>query len=327
MASMKDDFEEYRKPTYDSLLNSYMSEELALFIGAGVSRVAGCLSWHELGKRLIEECYKYIDEGKRLINYQEKENLINKLNSRDLISYANLIFFKNSGKEDNFYLKLKELLSQPNDDSIYETIDKLDVPYITTNADTIFDKFLKKENIVIENFGSIFDENLTNYPKGLQKKHLYKIHGSICKTETLVFTTSQYLERYNEENFQNFLKKVFQEYNVLFIGYGLNEFELLEYMFKKINEDENNETSNAKQIKEHYFIKGYFKYEKNLLELDRTHFYDNFKIKILPYPLDEDGYDGIKKILEELIDYIHSRQLASNLNKIDEIVNEIDKKT
>ena len=47
---------------------AHLQEKLAIFIGAGVSRLAGCESWEVLAANLLSICRE-----KKLINYYEEE--------------------------------------------------------------------------------------------------------------------------------------------------------------------------------------------------------------------------------------------------------------
>ena len=49
---------------------AHMQEKLAIFTGAGVSRIAGCKSWTELASDLLHICRE-----KQLINYYEEERI------------------------------------------------------------------------------------------------------------------------------------------------------------------------------------------------------------------------------------------------------------
>ena len=55
------------------ILNAVNNENLAVFIGAGVSRLVGCLGWDELAKNLVNRCFiEKRSDGSSLINYKEK---------------------------------------------------------------------------------------------------------------------------------------------------------------------------------------------------------------------------------------------------------------
>ena len=58
------------------------------------------------------------------------------------------------------------------------------------------------------------------------------------------------------------MKNVFDNYTVLFIGYGLAEFELLDYIMKNVPLSKN-------QIPNHYILQTYNSFENKIAECDK----------------------------------------------------------
>ena len=62
----------------------------------------------------------------------------------------------------------------------------------------------------------------------------YKEHNIDINNNNLVFTASQYVKRYNNGDFLKFLRDIFRKDNIIiFVGYGLNEFELIDYIISQ----------------------------------------------------------------------------------------------
>ena len=59
------------------------------------------------------------------------------------------------------------------------------------------------------------------------------LHGSVRSPTTMILTTAQYLRHYRERAVQLFLDELFGRYTVLFVGYGLDEDDILEHVFRK----------------------------------------------------------------------------------------------
>jgi hypothetical protein len=55
------------------------------------------------------------------------------------------------------------------------------------------------------------------------------LHGRIDKEESWIFTSTHYINSYdiNGAPCMEFIKKIFENYSVIFIGYGLREHEIL----------------------------------------------------------------------------------------------------
>jgi hypothetical protein len=59
-----------------TILDAVNNGTLAVFIGAGVSRIVGCLGWDKLAERLVERCFAtQCQDGSQCINYKEKDIL------------------------------------------------------------------------------------------------------------------------------------------------------------------------------------------------------------------------------------------------------------
>ena len=213
----------------NEIINSINDDNLAIFIGAGVSRQRGCIGWDELALKLIEACYKSRkNNSKRCINYKEKETLSNIKDHKKTITICYSIL-KENNLEHVFYTHLENAL-KPNDElsntlNIYNELSQIPALFITTNADELFDNKFHESRIQIQ----LRQFNISN----IDKQNLYHIHGSIREKNSLVFTVDQYLHRYQDTKFQLFLREIFSKYLILFIGYGLNEFELLDYVITK----------------------------------------------------------------------------------------------
>lgn len=54
----------------EQIIDAVNRDTLAIFIGAGVSRIIGCASWEKLANDLIESCF-----SNSCINFKEKETL------------------------------------------------------------------------------------------------------------------------------------------------------------------------------------------------------------------------------------------------------------
>ena len=196
---------------------------LAIFIGAGVSRLLGCQDWNSLAKDLLKVCY-----DKKYISFDEYDTLGKDSDSKKLISIAYGILKEKDEKE--FYKKLKKSLtpkkSKIEKNNIYAKIYNMGTTFVTTNADKCFDEiFGSNSSNIVWDF-----KNTRVVP---ENHRLYHIHGSISNRKSLVFTTSQYLRQYQTDNYKQFLTSLFKKYVVLFIGYGLSEFELLDFLVLK----------------------------------------------------------------------------------------------
>lgn len=285
--------------------------ELVIFIGAGMSYDLGCSDWNGLAKELIKTCENTLNENEPLINNFEANQLQNMLHNgvgnKKIITICNKILTDNQ-KEDIFLKQMKKSLNDDEDKVVkdnpklktYKDLFQLDGIFVTTNADRHIDQiFVSEQNIIYDGFR-------TDIP--LINKNLYKIHGSITKPASLIFTVEQYFKRYKDKEFLGFLKKLFDK-TVLFVGYGLGEFELLEYMYKGINPKEN----------KYFYLDGYYTHEAKICDFEQMYF-EQMKIKLIPYSKDKKGFKQLPIIIEEWVEEIKSTSgvLQKNFDEIDE---------
>ena len=273
-------------PVPKEIVEAVNNETLAVFIGAGVSRLIGCMGWDQLARNLVERCFSAKKkDGSRIINFKERETLIQNKDPKKTITICYYLL-KNNGFENIFYEELvsslkadEELLMSQN---IYDELYRLRGLFITTNVDEHFDSKFEPTQIVYR------EEDFN--PSNIDRSKLYHIHGSIKDKNSLIFTVPQYIKRYNNQTFRMFLEKIFGEYTVLFVGYGMAEFELLDFLITKFD------PKKGKELK-HFILLPFYRGEENILEFEQ-HYYNSMGIEVLPYEKDEKGYGQLYDVIK-----------------------------
>jgi len=276
----------------DEIIQAVNDKKLAVFMGAGVSRLLGCYGWDKLAWDLIGIC---LENG--YINFKEKEILSCMQDQKKVITMCYGIL-KSNNEEKLFYTKMEESLrgdpEKIKNKNIYDEISDFKGLFITTNADKHFDcKFLP---------GNIKYKMEDFNPDKLKKDALYHIHGCIEHKNSLVFTVDEYIKRYNDGMFGKFMGKISEEYIVLFIGYGLAEFEILDFVITKFYEQ------GLKKPK-HYALIPYFKGEENICGYEQ-YYYERLGINIVPYSKDELGYEQLYEVMKNWRVKINSLSMA-----------------
>lgn len=264
------------------IIDAVNYKKLAVFIGAGVSRLLGSAGWDELAYNLIKTCFE-----KKLINYRESDSLKQLTDPKKIITICYHLL-KKSNNEEIYYKTLENSIKantdRLNSQNIYDEIYRLRALFITTNIDSHFHKYFEPANIV-------FKEN-EFIPSNIDRNKLYHIHGCLEKDRnSIIFTVPDYIKRYNQEKFNNFLKKIFEEYIVLFLGYGLAEFELLDFLITK-----SEKRSKYKELK-HFILIPFYRGEENILSFER-YYYNSMGIEVIPYEKDEKGYLQLYEVLK-----------------------------
>lgn len=246
------------------IIDAAVNQKLAIFMGAGVSRILGCKSWSELANNLINTCFntkKSDGSGSRLINYKETQTLSQMDDPKRVITICERILEFN-GLKDEFYKSIKKSLeARPElieSRDIYKEIYGIPALFISTNADTHlhkkFDENLSLSTIIYK--CKDFD------PDNLVISKIYQIHGTILDTDSLIFTVPAYIELYNNQNFRDFLNKIFTDFVVLFVGYGLGEFEVIDFLISKNGFHDIESEKN-------FILLPFFQNEENILEFQR----------------------------------------------------------
>ena len=167
----------------DEIRGAVNNGTLAVFLGAGVSRLVGCEGWAALAKRLVKRCHK---EG--IINYREEDTLSQIQDHKKAITICNHLFHNNR-RADFFYEEMNRALREGDNieiPNIYDGIYSLRGLFITTNADTHFDRLFNPPNILYH--ASDFREDR------LDSTNLYHIHGSVRDRKSLIFTVGRISE-------------------------------------------------------------------------------------------------------------------------------------
>jgi len=287
------------------------TKTLAIFVGAGVSRVMGCIGWDELSRRLVKRCslVKRPADGLPYLNFRGTEILGQYVDQKKIITICYDIL-KNNGCEKDFFEELEKSLEPDEEHSSYRDIYKqlygLGGPFITTNADEHFDKLFNQNRIVYNNFR----------PDDTDSTKLYHIHGSIRRRESLVFTVPGYIRRYRDnKDFRAFLERIFERYSVLFVGYGMNEFELLDFIITKYGSADNRE------MKDFILLPFYTGEEKTALMFEK-YYYEKMGISVIPYEKDQNGYNQLYNVIKDWNSKINqtSTRLYNSYKEIEDAV-------
>ncbi len=293
------------------------AKTLAVFVGAGVSRVMGCLGWDDLCKRLVKQCstLKRPADGSPCLNFKALEVLGQYRDHKKTITVCYDIL-KENGCEEVFFKELENSFKPHEEHSkyrdIYSQLYGLRGLFITTNADEHFDASFNQERIVSKNF----------HPDNIDRTILYHIHGSIRDRGSLVFTVRKYIDQYRNPNFQAFLQHIFDRFTVLFIGYGMSEFELLDFIVMKYG------SADSMQMK-HFTLSAYYSGdEETALKFDR-YYYQKMGITVVPYLKDQNGYNQLYEVIKDWSSNINqtSTFLYDSYKEIEEAVEQYGKQS
>jgi hypothetical protein len=294
------------------LAEAALRGRLIPFIGAGASIIAGCPNWSDFADRALRF---FVEQGK--FSHGQLDQ-IKHLHPRVKLSLA--MGFQ---KEHRLRIDFENVLhpdgrrDSPKGRRLYEALSKLGKTFVTTNYDRWLDSEIgtpvssvhttsASTVPLIENSRTVVHRvhDLTAY--NLNKPNtVIHLHGSLLDPENMILTTQHYVRHYandrlssdarEENNVLTFLGDLFTQKTVLFVGYGLEELEILEYVIGKADLRQGKEGS--KEIR-HYLLQGFFAHERELMR-SFAGYYREFGIQLLPFLRDQKNWDQLIDVLEE----------------------------
>ena len=298
----------------DEIIQAGLNGELILFIGSGASMLLGLPSWDELANKALDdlgkmECLNYsaIDQLKKLSDPKKKLSIAYLIadESNVKLDFREYLIVKKEG--DNIY-------------NIYKAINDIGCPCVTTNYDELLAPcFIETKDgpttaapiVRITERDKLFAK-LLNEPGTV-----VHLHGAISKPETMILTTKQYLEHYDYENVQEFLSELFRKKTVLFLGYGLEEAEILEYILRKGSAEKTED-------RRLFALQAFFYREQHLYVNLYNYYKKTFGMHLLGVLRDHEDYKCLEKIVKFWANQIKIRKpaLTSDVDFMDEVLSD-----
>lgn len=206
---------------YHSLLEKFRLGEVAVFVGAGLSKCMGAKLWDEVKEEM----------AKRLIPNNTDDSLLKKLGSYEI---ASLLKAKLG---TDFESVLENIVNTPeSNENINLNLHRLiwEIPFtviVTTNWDTYLEQAYTKTKKSKRKIHPILnDYQLVQY-YGSAKPLFIKPHGEFghypIATDEDVYT----IEERHPLLFQ-FIKNLFYTHTIIFVGYSLSDPDFLSYFFR-----------------------------------------------------------------------------------------------
>jgi len=282
----------------DRVKEDYEKGEFVVFIGAGISRLMGCMGWEQLAKELIFGAFQPI----------AREQVLGAVkNSKELITIAYRQFDHDKNLKGFYKIFDKAFKVNKRAKNIYEIIRELNCRFVTTNCDGLLEKVLSERNYSLECTIESFKKS--------KAPHVFYLHGRYVDKNksdkiSLVFTANDYVKKYSNPDFLNFLDMLLNENTVLFLGYGLNEFELLDHLFTK---------KGIRGAKRHYILEGFYSHLP-ALQSAKENYYDSLGIDLVPYNMDEKEHSEQITVINNLVSKI-SEKTSKNAVIYENIIN------
>ncbi|GLH65317.1 SIR2 family protein [Parageobacillus sp. G301] len=300
------------------ILKALKNGKLIIFVGAGMSVHLGMPSWREFALKYLEFIYK--NKQMTLMDFKTKESLKTE-DTKKLLSICQYIAKKNLLEKELAEEYKSWFMTNKSDvlkGRLYEKLYRLNAIYLTTNYDNALDLIAEDYNepIVSDNTNDskTHDNGLkkvyydiSEFNKDILKpQNVIHVHGSIRDISTMVISYGDYIERYGRngkidnrlsEIYSQFMSEIFNEkdYVVLFIGYGLEEIEILQFLFEGTTKKDHRPHPNSRYLILPCYSDDYLK-----VSYLSDYYKHNFSVNIIPCDISEKGYD----ILEDVIDHL-----------------------
>lgn len=327
--SDKKEIENY--PSFDPdgdekhLFEAIRDDRLIVFFGAGVSRLAGCQSWAGLAKEIVSAYPEDIfteEEKKALIDRAERD-------SKNVISicYHQAKEQQETGDGNLMDIYEKAIIESvtPKDPDefarIHNKIFELDaISYVTTNIDKGIEIVNKVDIRGKEKFNLTTENDWDRIQGFVRNGNIFYLHGTFDDIGRTVFSVDKYYGLYARSisrSANSFLRYIFGKgFTVLFIGYGLEEPEILQNIFMA------GEQERSRNRQPQHFILTSTRFDK-LVEFNIDQMLlDVHSVKAIPYFTDSDeGYGRLHYALSKLIGMKekYKRPTMSDIDDVDSV--------
>ena len=287
--------------------------ELVVFVGAGVSVLCGSPTWEGFANAVIDAV-----EKPAKLSFLEVEQLRAIQDPRRRLSIA--MDLAEGAELDLGYEKILHPGRGKVDGlETYRLLSALNPVFITTNYDKWFDNAppsplssgvgapsepaAPRPRKVVVGIDQLSTDLL--FDRGA----VFHLHGRCTAPRSMVISLRQYISHYSDHRVITFLQEVFSKWTVLFVGYGLAELEILEYVIRAGASSRVSPTRPS-----HYILYPYRSSEAAQTRFIESYFEKQCNVGVIKYAIDDNGWGELRNVLGEWLPQIDVRD-ASTIEK------------
>ena len=296
------------------VIQAGLNGNLIFFVGSGVSIMLDLPSWSGMAQQALADL-----TSAGIIDYSESEQL-KYLDPKKLLSIVKFI-----ADDHKIPLDLsKKLKEKSEDESIYKTLNDIGCTCVTTNYDLLLDpRYQEQKN---EEPSSIAPKKSVRFynkddfkPRYLTEPgNVIHLHGSIEDVDNMIVSTKEYLEHYDDPQVQTFLKELFDKYVILFLGYGLEEAEILEHILRRGGASKKNTERRL------FVLQGYFNSQEPLHKYMHLYYDKSFGVNLIGFIRDYKNYHQQEEIIKDWASKLNIRkpELTVDLDFMNEVLDQ-----
>lgn len=284
-------------PIPTEIIEAGKDGKLVLFVGAGTSRLIGLPGWYDFAVQILNQLQP------KPLNFEDIEQL-KSLEPKKIISIAKQI--ANTNNIDINYEKILNIpKSKPSADvNIYDHLNKIGSVYVTTN----YDHAIVPEEEDTPSTQAKRNTTRLSKPEDFkihrlkQPKTVIHLHGDMANPKTMILSNDDYLKHYDNEFVYTFLQELFDEYTVLFIGYGLEEFEILEYIYRRSGAKGRKRPKGKgknSEIISLFLLQGFFEKEQCIYDNLYQYYKETFGIELIGFSKNKNNHQQLSEIIKE----------------------------
>lgn len=295
----------------DDLIAQVARQNCVAFVGAGLSAAVGLPGWPRLIRQMIDWCESH---GISLPNKADIERLLEVKNN--LLDAADAL---RSNMGDGKYRQfLEEVFLRPDlkPTEVHKILVKIPFAGVgTTNYDPLIEEAYREvhPDAPFSVFTQVDYEQLGT---ALHAKRFFvlKAHGTIERPETIVLGRKDYNRLiHGSEDYRTFLRALFLQKTVLFLGFSMTDPELL-LLLGELNEIFQGNTPT------HYALMDV----SDTTQTEQDQFKDYYGVRIIPYTPSAADHPEVKAFLLELSERVTQQAIWYQMEEARKAVDDTD---